>query len=78
LGWWLGPTCGLVDDDAARAGLLVFAAVNLGALVSGAVSRDLELTAPSSRMGRGGLLNRMAPTVYAAPVYFHYLNYFAP
>ena len=78
LGWWLGPWCGLGDDDAARAGILVCVAVTLGALVSAAVARDLELHRPASRMGRGALLNRMVPAIYAAPVYFHYLNFFAP
>ena len=77
LGWWFGPSCGLVDDDGARAGALVTIAATLGARVSVAVSEDLELTSPSARMGRGGLINRMVPAVYAAPVYFHYLNYFA-
>jgi len=76
-GWSFGPWCGLVDDDGARAGLFVFVAVWMGAVVSGAVTHDLALTAPSSRLGRGGLLNRMVPAVYAAPVLFHYLANFA-
>jgi phosphatidate cytidylyltransferase len=77
-GWFFGPLCGLVDDDAARAGLLVFVAVTMGALVNEAVSEDLSLTSPSARRGRGALLDRIVPAAYAAPVYFHYLNYFAP
>jgi predicted CDP-diglyceride synthetase/phosphatidate cytidylyltransferase len=77
LGWWLGPMCGLVEEDAARAGGLVALAVTLGALVSSAVAKDLELTTTSALVGRGALLNRVVPAVYAAPVYFHYLNHFA-
>ena len=76
-GYAFGPLCGLVDEDGARAGGFVFCAVWMGAIVSGAVMRDLALTAPSSRLGRGALLNRMVPAVYAAPVLFHYLNTFA-
>jgi phosphatidate cytidylyltransferase len=77
LGYWLGPTCGLVDEDGARAGFLVAVAVNLGAPVSHAVARDLAISASSSAVGRGAVLGRTVPAVYAAPVFFHYLNYFA-
>jgi predicted CDP-diglyceride synthetase/phosphatidate cytidylyltransferase len=56
----------------------VFVAVTMGALVNEAVSEDLSLTSPSARRGRGALLDRIVPAAYAAPVYFHYLNYFAP
>jgi phosphatidate cytidylyltransferase len=78
LGWYLGPWCGLDREDAARAGGLVFVAVTMGALVNAAVAEDLSLTSPSARRGRGALLNRIVPLAYAAPVFFHYLNYFAP
>jgi phosphatidate cytidylyltransferase len=77
-GWFLGPWCGLDKEDAARAGLLVFIAVTMGAAVSQAVSLDLGLSSLAARRGRGALLDRIVPAVYAAPVYFHYLNYFAP
>jgi predicted CDP-diglyceride synthetase/phosphatidate cytidylyltransferase len=77
LGFWLGPWCGLVEEDGMRAGLLVVIAVTLGARVSRAVAEDLALTAPSARLGRGAFLNRLVPAVYAAPVFFHYLNHFA-
>jgi len=78
LGWFLGPWAGLDKEDAARAGLLVVLAVTMGALVNQAVAEDLSLTLPSARRGRGALLDRFMPAAYAAPVYFHYLNYFAP
>jgi predicted CDP-diglyceride synthetase/phosphatidate cytidylyltransferase len=77
LGFWLGPWCGLVEEDAGRAGLLVAIAVTLGAQVSDAVRRDLSLTASASSLGRGAFLTRIVPAVYAAPVFFHYLNHFA-
>ncbi len=76
-GWIAGPWVGLGSGDAARAGALVFLAVSLGALVAGAVAHTLAADVPGARLGRGGLLNRMVPAVYAAPVFFHYLNYFA-
>jgi phosphatidate cytidylyltransferase len=77
VGWIVGPWVGLSSGDAARAGALVFLAVSLGALVAGTVARTLSADVPAARLGRGGLLNRMVPAVYAAPVFFHYLNYFA-
>lgn len=76
IGFWLGPRCGLVEEDAARAGFLVGWAVNLGASVSTAVAQDLALST-STILGRGALLDRLVPAVYAAPVFFHYLNQFA-
>ncbi|MCP3978436.1 MAG: hypothetical protein GY716_03760 [bacterium] len=77
LGYWLGPSCGLVEEDGARAGILVAVAVTFGGIVSNAVAADLSLTTSSSMFGRGAFLNRAVPAVYAAPVYFHYLNHFA-
>jgi predicted CDP-diglyceride synthetase/phosphatidate cytidylyltransferase len=77
-GFYLGPWCGLDSGDAARAGSLVFVAVTMGALVNDAVSKDLALTSPSVRRGRGAMLNRLVPAAYAAPVFFHYLVQFAP
>ena len=77
VGYWLGPWCGLVDEDGARAGFLVAIAVTLGAVVSGAVALDLSQRKAEAWIGRGALLNRIVPAVYAAPVYFHYLNHFA-
>lgn len=77
LGFWLGPWCGLVEEDGARAGFLVLAAVTLGAQVSEAVALELSTTTSSHRIGRGAFMNRMVPAVYAAPVFFHYLHHFA-
>ncbi len=77
LGSVLGERCGLIDEDGGRVGVLVLAAVTLGALVSNAVADDLAISSSSSLVGRGAFLSRMVPAVYAAPVYFHYLNTFA-
>jgi len=77
LGLWLGPLCGMVDDDGARAGVLVLVAVTVGALVSTAVNADLELRPSATRIGRAALLARLVPAVYAAPVFFYYLHHFA-
>ena len=77
LGFWLGPWCGLVEEDGARAGLLVMFAVTLGERVTAAVAVELSPTTSSYRIGRGAFMSRMVPAVYAAPVYFHYLHHFA-
>ena len=54
------------------------AAVLLGWMaVGGAVAQDLAQTTASTRYGGGAFLNRMVPAVYAAPVFFHYINHFA-
>lgn len=76
-GYGLGPQCGLGEEDAARAGGLVALAATLGSVVADALARDLSLTTSASIFGRGAFLSRTAPIVYAAPVYFHYLNHFA-
>lgn len=77
LGMLLGPWCGLVEEDGGRAGLLVAIAVTMGALVSDAVMRDLSPGSTGARVGRWAFLDRAIPAVYAAPVFFHYLNHFA-
>ncbi|MCP3983254.1 MAG: hypothetical protein GY723_02640 [bacterium] len=77
LGFRFGPWCGIVEEDGARAGLLVAIAVTMGAMVAEAALRDLGVGAPATRIGRGALLDRAIPVLYAAPVFFHYLNYFA-
>jgi len=76
-GFWAGPWCGIVEEDGFRAGLIVAIAVTMGALVSEAVMRDLSPGSSGARIGRWAFLDRAIPTVYAAPVFFHYLNHFA-
>ena len=77
VGFWLGPRSGLVEEDAARAGFLVGLAVTLGAPVSNGLAQGLAMSTSASTVGRGAFLNRTVPAVYAAPVFFHYLNHFA-
>jgi predicted CDP-diglyceride synthetase/phosphatidate cytidylyltransferase len=77
VGFLVSPFCGIIEEDGGRAGLLVAVAVTVGAFVGGAVAQDLAQTAVSSRYGGGAFLNRMVPAVYAAPIFFHYLNHFA-
>jgi predicted CDP-diglyceride synthetase/phosphatidate cytidylyltransferase len=76
LGFWIGPWAGVGQGDAALAGLLVVAGVTLGTLVTSSMLRDLSLST-QARHGRGVFLERVAPPIYAAPFFFHYLNYFA-
>ena len=76
-GLWLGESCGLVEEDAARAGLLVALTVAGAGIVSHAVARDLEVKGASGYVGRPAFLDRAMTAVYAAPVYYHYLDYFA-
>ncbi len=77
IGFLLGPGCGLVEEDGARAGLLTGLAVSCGAFVWHKVAIDLEIRSSTSRLGRGGILDRAIPAVYAAPVFYHYLAHFA-
>jgi predicted CDP-diglyceride synthetase/phosphatidate cytidylyltransferase len=76
VGFWVGPSCGLVEEDAGRAGFLVAVGVSMGAAVNGAILRDLTLSA-QELYGRGAFLDRVVPPLYAAPFFFHYLNHFA-
>lgn len=78
LGSALSPLAGLGAVAGGQAGLLVSVAVTLGALVSEAVATDLELTTSAAVIGRGATMTRMVPAAYAAPVFFHYVTYFAP
>ncbi len=77
LGFWAGPWVGVVEEDGARAGALVAIGVTMGALVSEAIMRDLSPLTATGRVGRWAFLDRAIPAVYAAPVFFHYLNHFA-
>jgi len=77
IGWLLGPPAGLGALDGSILGVLVSLAVASGALVSEAVSRDLELGASASLVGRGSFLDRTVPIAYAAPVFYHVYGYLA-
>ena len=56
---------------------LVAIAVTLGAVVSRRRGAGPGPASSAAWFGRGAFLNRMVPAVYAAPVFFHYLNHFA-
>ena len=49
----------------------------MGAFVSEAVMRELMPGSTGVRVGRWAFLDRAIPAVYAAPVFFHYMNHFA-
>jgi predicted CDP-diglyceride synthetase/phosphatidate cytidylyltransferase len=88
---WLKPTLGLAaggllalsagyalgQEDAARAALLVWLAVSAGGFVSDGVARDLGLGPADVYVGRAAFLDRTIPPVYAAPLFFYYLYFFA-
>jgi phosphatidate cytidylyltransferase len=77
MGAWLGPWVDVASREGWIVGLLVAAAITGGGLVSRAVSADLELGAATSRLGRAALLDRITPAVYAAPVFYHFIDHFA-
>jgi phosphatidate cytidylyltransferase len=72
---WLAPGLGIDTRHGVALGLLVVASVTAGRSVTEAVSQDLAMAQASSRVGRGALLDRTMPAVYAAPLFFHYVNY---
>jgi phosphatidate cytidylyltransferase len=72
---WLVPALGIAPRHGLALGLLVVASVTAGRAVTEAVSQDLAMAPASSRLGRGALLDRTMPAVYAAPLFFHYVNY---
>jgi phosphatidate cytidylyltransferase len=76
IGWWAGPQCGIDGSTAAMAGICVVLGVTLGGVVTHALLDELTLSAQALH-GRGAFLDRLVPTIYAVPLYFHYLNYFA-
>lgn len=73
LGSWMGTALGIQIRHGMVAGLLVALSVTAGRIVTEAVSQDLKLDPATSRVGRGALLDRTMPAVYAAPLFFHYL-----
>lgn len=72
---WLAPGLGIETRHGIALGLLVVASVTAGRTVTEAVSQDLSLAPAAARVGRGALLDRTMPAVYAAPLFFHYVNY---
>jgi phosphatidate cytidylyltransferase len=76
LGAWLAPGLGSDARHGVILGLLVAGSVTAGRAVTEAVSQDLSMAPASARVGRGALLDRTMPAVYAAPLFFHYVQYF--
>jgi phosphatidate cytidylyltransferase len=72
---WLAPGVGIGPRHGIALGLLVAASVTAGRAVTEAVSQDLSMAPASAWVGRGALLDRTMPAVYAAPLFFHYVNY---
>lgn len=73
-GAWLGPWVGVSLNEGAIAGILVATSVTIGGLVTEAVAQDLSLGPSTSRVGRAAILDRITPVIYAAPLFFHFLN----
>ena len=58
-------------------GALVSLAGQFGDLTMSSIKRDLEIKDMAATIpGHGGLLDRFDSIVLAAPVFFHYVNYF--
>jgi phosphatidate cytidylyltransferase len=72
-GWMLAPWVGMTARHGSLVGLAVALAAIAGGLVADAIADDLQLGTRSTIVGRASLLNRFAPVLYAAPVYFHAL-----
>ncbi|MDX1389203.1 MAG: hypothetical protein R3344_08435, partial [Acidobacteriota bacterium] len=73
LGAWLAPTFGFPAERGAVGGAVVALAVSVGGIVTAAVARDLSMPA----VGRAAFLDRVTPMVYAAPLFYHFLDYYA-
>ena len=75
LGFLLGPQAGIDSVLAGAGGVLLALAVAAGDKVTTAMASALELRAADSLTGSGAFLDRMVPAVYAAPVFYYFLQY---
>lgn len=73
-GAWLGPWAGLTTGAAGLAGLAVTLAVAAGGIVAEGIAQDVAQGPAASRTGRAAFLDRVAPALYAAPIYYYLLR----
>jgi len=73
-GAWLAPLASATPAHGAVAGALIALATAGGSLVSDAVAHDLMRTQSDAILGRAAFLDRTFPAIYAAPVFYHYLQ----
>ena len=78
LGAIFGPKAGTTTLQGGIAGALAALAIAGGSLVSDAVARDLSRTASDAMLGRAAFVDRTLPALYAAPVFYHFLQNVAP
>ncbi|MDX1389546.1 MAG: hypothetical protein R3344_10180 [Acidobacteriota bacterium] len=72
-GAWLAPAFGYSVVRGAVGGAVVAFAVTIGGIVTRGVARDLSMPP----VGRAAFLDRVTPMVYAAPLFYHFLDYYA-
>lgn len=73
IGALAGPMAGIPEGRGAWLGILVAVGASAGAFVAEASAQDLNLGAPAARVGRGALLDRTMPALFAAPLFFHFV-----
>lgn len=74
VGALFGPKAGLSTLHGGIAGAWTALGMAGGALVSDAVARDLSRSASDAMLGRAAFLDRTLPALYAAPIFYHYLQ----
>jgi len=75
VGGLLAPPARLAPGQGVAAAIAVTAAVAAGARVVSALAAELGMNQPTALIGRGAFLDQSAPGLFAAPVYYHLLEY---
>jgi phosphatidate cytidylyltransferase len=78
LGAIFGPKADITTLQGGIVGALTALAVVGGSLVADAVAHDLSRTASDAMLGRAAFLDHTLPALYAAPIFYHYLQNVAP